>query len=193
MAFLRAASQIVVTSPLGCNGLISIELCRQRGTLCLRCLIRLLRHQMSELLDYPNPFRLPVKVLPEHIDGLQHVNNAVYVQWCEAAAWAHSEHLGLGLSDYKRLDRAMAIAHAEYDYQRPAHLGDELEVCTWLTQSDGRMSMIRRFQLLHGDVTLVRGSWNLVCIALTSGRPARMPADFKAVYEPALVGQNHGG
>ncbi|AFU99209.1 acyl-CoA thioesterase [Simiduia agarivorans] len=141
--------------------------------------------------DYPTPFTQTLVVGEAHIDGLNHANNAVYVQWCEAVAWAHSQALGLSLEDYGRLNRAMAIARAEYDYIRPALLGDSLTLCTWLTHSDGRLSMTRRFQLLRGDTTLMRGLWQLACIDMQSGRPARMPAEFRAVYEPAIVEVAH--
>ena len=59
--------------------------------------------------DRPLPFTLALTPSAEHIDGLGHTNNAVYVQWCEKAGWAHSHALGLSLADYQRLDRAMAI------------------------------------------------------------------------------------
>ncbi len=54
--------------------------------------------------DFPQPFTLPVSPSVNDIDGLNHTNNAVYVQWCEKIAWAHSAALGLDLADYQRLD-----------------------------------------------------------------------------------------
>ena len=74
--------------------------------------------------DHLHPFSQPVSPRPEDIDGLNHTNNAVYLQWCEKVAWAHSEALGLSLADYRRLDRAMAISHGQYDYLLPTVLGD---------------------------------------------------------------------
>lgn len=144
-----------------------------------------------EPFDYPTPFTLPVLAAEAHIDGLQHVNNAVYVSWCEQAAWAHSAALGLGLADYQRLDRAMAIRQAHYDYLLPAQLGDQLTLATWLTASDARLNMTRQFQLLRGAQTLMRGRWQLVCIEMQSGRPRRMPAAFLNAYQPAVVEVSH--
>ena len=139
--------------------------------------------------DYFHAFTMPVSPQREDIDGLNHTNNAVYVQWCERVAWAHSEALGLNLTDYRRLDRAMAIRRGEYDYLLPTQLGDELTLATWLTASDGKMTMERRFQLRRdGDgATVLRGRWDLVCIELSSGRPRRMPAEFCDVYLAAMV------
>ena len=139
--------------------------------------------------DYPLPFTLPAVPLAADIDGLQHTNNAVYVQWCERIGWAHSEALGLSLLDYQRLDRAMAIRHADYDYLLPTVLGEALTLATWLSASDGKLTMERRFQMIRArdQVTVLRGRWELVCIELSSGRARRMPAEFCDIYLPALV------
>jgi acyl-CoA thioester hydrolase len=99
--------------------------------------------------DHPTPFTLPAAPQPQDIDGLNHTNNAVYVQWCEKVAWAHSEALGLALADYHRLDRAMAIRRGEYDYLLPSGVGDTLTLGTWLFRGDGKLTMERRFQLIR--------------------------------------------
>lgn len=139
--------------------------------------------------DLPSPFTLALTPQPGHIDGLGHTNNAVYVQWCEQAGWAHSEALGLSLADYRRLDRAMAIREGHYEYLLPSFEGEALLLGTWLTASDGRLTMERRFQLRRASdgVTLVRGRWALVCIEISSGKPRRMPAAFLDIYDKAVV------
>ena len=139
--------------------------------------------------DCALPFTMRVAPKAGDIDGLNHTNNAVYVQWCERIAWAHSEALGLSLSDYRRLDRAMAIRRSEYDYLLPTVLDDQLTLATWLSASDGRLTMERRFQLLrHRDqATVLRGRWELVCIELGSGRARRMPQEFCDIYLSALL------
>lgn len=139
--------------------------------------------------DYPNPFTQTVQPGADDIDGLRHTNNAVYVRWCETIAWAHSSTLGLDLADYQRLDRAMAIRRGEYDYLLPSVQGDKLLLATWLTGSDGRITLERRFQLIRcsDQATVLRGRWELVCIELGSGRPRRMPAEFSARYLAAIA------
>ena len=142
--------------------------------------------------DLPLPFTRAFTPAAGDIDGLNHTNNAVYVQWCEKTAWAHSEALGLSLADYHRLDRAMVIRHADYDYLLPTQLGEVLTLATWLTASDGKLTMERRFQLVRerDQATVLRGRWALVCIELASGRARRMPAEFCAVYLPAMAGES---
>ncbi len=144
---------------------------------------------MTESWDYPSPFTLALTPQPSDIDGLDHTNNAVYVKWCEQAGWAHSEALGLDLADYRRLDRAMAIREGHYDYLLPSFAGEALVLGTWLTASDSKLTMERRFQLrrVSDGATLVRGRWMLVCIEISSGKPKRMPAEFLTIYDAAVV------
>lgn len=141
------------------------------------------------LWDYSNAFTLPVVPQSDDIDGLKHTNNAVYVQWCEMIGWAHSQALGLSLLDFQRHDRVMAIRRGEYDYLLPTLLHEELTLATWLTSSDGKLTMERRFQLIRNrdQATVLRGRWDLVCIELSSGRARRMPPAFSQVYLAAMV------
>ncbi|HEY0064144.1 MAG TPA: thioesterase family protein [Telluria sp.] len=141
--------------------------------------------------DYPNPFLQTLAPRAEDIDGLNHTNNAVYVQWCEQIGWAHSEKLGLGIDDYRRLDRAMAIRRGEYDYLLPTFAGEALTLATWLVGGDGKLVMERRFQLVRqsDQATVLRGRWELVCIEMSSGRARRMPPEFVAAYVSQVVAQ----
>ena len=42
-----------------------------------------------------------------------------------------------GAEDYQRLDRAMALTHAEYDYLKATREGDKLLIGTWITDWPG--------------------------------------------------------
>lgn len=139
--------------------------------------------------DRESPFIIDVEVAAEDIDGLNHTNNTVYVKWCEASGWQHSCSLGLDLDAYRRLDRAMAIHKAEYEYIKPAMLGDKLKVATWITDSDGRLSMTRKFQInrCSDGKTLLRGQWRVVCIEMSSGKVKRIPPEFIEDYGAVVV------
>ncbi len=139
--------------------------------------------------DLPAPFVMAHQVSEADIDGLQHTNNAVYVQWCEQVSWEHSASLGMDLNRYRELDRAMAVFHAEYDYLQASRLGEELLTATWITHWDQKLSMWRRFQVVRAadGQTLLRGKVKFVCIEISSGKPKRMPAEFIDSYSPAIL------
>jgi len=140
--------------------------------------------------DLPEPFVIDISVNAEDIDGLGHANNAVYVSWLERCAWRHSQRLGLDLAEYRRLDRAMAVVRHEIDYLAAAYEGEELQMATWIVESDQKLRMDRRFQLVRpaDGVTLLRARTTFVCIELSSGRPRRMPVEFIEGYGRALLG-----
>ena len=71
----------------------------------------------------------------------------------------------------------------------PSFEGDALVLGTWLTSGDGKLAMERRFQLRRASdgQTLMRGRWELVCIDISGGRPKRMPPEFIAAYQAAVV------
>ena len=139
--------------------------------------------------DVPSPHVIELSVQEADIDGLNHTNNAVYVKWCEHAGWAHSEHLGISLNDYHTLDRAMAIRHSEFDYLLPTTLGDTILAATWVSASDGKLSMQRRFQVVRASdgKTVMRGLWDLICIEISSGKPKRMPKVFLDAYHSVVI------
>jgi acyl-CoA thioester hydrolase len=139
--------------------------------------------------DLPTPFVIDLQVAADDIDGLGHANNAVYVSWLERCAWRHSQSLGLDLTEYRRLDRAMAVVRHEVDYLASAYEGDELQVATWIIESDQKLRMSRHFQLIRpaDGVTLLRAKTTFVCIELSTGKPKRMPQEFLEGYGPAVL------
>lgn len=144
---------------------------------------------LDSLWDYPDPHILRTQVQAADIDGLNHTNNAVYVDWCQQAAWAHSEVLGLTLQRYRELDRAMAITHSEYHYLQASRAGDKVAIATWIMDWDRKLTMARRFQVIRlaDGVTLLRAGMRFACIELSSGRPRRLPPEFIDGYGPAVL------
>jgi acyl-CoA thioester hydrolase len=134
--------------------------------------------------SYPAPFTYQQVVSKSHIDGLSHTNNACYVKWCEAVAWRHSNALGLDIADYRRLDKAMALHRAEYQYCLPSYAGEELIVATWLTHSDQKLRLERQFQInnLNTGSCIMRAKWWLICVTLSTGKATRFPREFLACY-----------
>ena len=146
---------------------------------------------LTQLWDHPKPHMLRTVVSSEDIDGLNHTNNAVYVKWCEQAAWSHSVALGLDLASYQALNRAMAITYSEYHYLQASRAGEEVAVATWIVDWDKKLTMARHFQVIrvNDGVTLLRANMRFACIDLGSGRPRRLPREFIAGYGPAVLSE----
>jgi len=143
------------------------------------------RAQQSRF-DLPEPHLIEVKVEAADIDAYNHVNNAVYVTWCDRSAWDHSAALGLPISRCLELDRGMAVVRTVITYLRPALLDDVVLVATWLLPSESKLRVRRRFQLVRprDSMTLSRAEVEYVCIELSTGRPMRWPPEFREGYVP---------
>ncbi len=128
-------------------------------------------------------FKLDLTVEAHHLDGLGHVNNVIYLQWMQNAAWAHSHYLGLNLERYQALDTAMVARQHQLTYLSACYLGDELRVNTWLTKNDG-FNLYRQYEFIRlQDNKKVFEAWtHWVCVKMSTGRPVRMPVEFKKAY-----------
>jgi len=134
--------------------------------------------------DHPAPHVIELEVRTADIDAYDHVNNAVYLTWLDRAAWSHSAALGLPLERCVALRRGMAALRTEIDFVRAALLGDRVHVATWIADSDERLRVERRFQVVRAadDITLARARTEYVCINLDTGRAVRMPELFARAY-----------
>jgi len=134
--------------------------------------------------DLPAPYLASLAVAREDIDDYDHVNNAVYMTWCDRAAWDHSAALGLPIEKCLELDRGMAVVRSVIAYLRPAVLGDMIRIATWLLPAEGKLRVRRRFQMRRDadGATLARADIEYVCIELSSGRPTRWPLEFRERY-----------
>ncbi len=129
------------------------------------------------------PFLLPVTVQADQIDGLDHVNNLVYIRWIQDAAVAHSDALGLPLAAYLERRQAFVVRRHEVDYLRSALVGEALEVETRVTHlgpaSSTRQTEIRR---AGGGPPVARAVTGWAYIDLGKSRPVRIPAEVRARF-----------
>ncbi|MEP7702584.1 acyl-CoA thioesterase [Paraglaciecola sp. 25GB23A] len=147
-------------------------------------------HRQPALLwQYANPFINEWRISPEHIDHYGHANNVAYVSQLEQTSWAHSNALGLTIEQYKQLDRGMAISRHEINYLAAAYLHDDIACATWIVECDNRLKLTRAFQFIRraDGLCLLTARTEFVCIALSSGRPKRMPPEFTQPYGQAQI------
>ncbi|WP_170790747.1 acyl-CoA thioesterase [Ruegeria lacuscaerulensis] len=147
-----------------------------------------MNEDISSLADYPNSFWKRFKVTAGDLDGFHHVNNAVYLKWMDATVWEHTRHVGLTEQACLDLNRGMAAVRHEIDYLSSAFLDDEIVVYNWLSVNDERLRCSRLFQMIRlGDSkTILRARSDYVCTNLTTGRPTRMPNEFKTGYKVTI-------
>jgi acyl-CoA thioester hydrolase len=125
-------------------------------------------------------FELTVTALPEDIDRQNHVNNTVYLRWVQDVAVAHWR--ALAPAEAQNAIGWVVLRH-EVDYERPASLGDEILLRTWVGEATRltfeRFTEIRRKQ----DEKILAQARTLWCpINARTGRPTRVSAEVRARF-----------
>jgi acyl-CoA thioester hydrolase len=108
------------------------------------------------------------------LDGMAHVNNAVFLTYMESARLAYFKSLGLGDNPLE----GMILARAEVDFRSPVELGEQIEVGV----RTGRIGT-KSFDLeqeVHADGRLAaEGKFVLVAYDYTTGQSQELPAEWR--------------
>ena len=135
--------------------------------------------------DYKNPHVMKFQVFKEDIDVLGHVNNKVYLDWCELVSWDHSKSLGVTPQTYQELRCACVVVRNKIEYLGSLFENDSIVISTWITDTDSKLKLSRLFQVIRAkdNKTVFRSNVDYACINLDTYRPTRMPDLFKEAYK----------
>jgi acyl-CoA thioester hydrolase len=133
-------------------------------------------------------FKMRRKVAWRDLDSMQHVNNAVYLEYIEecgmqaiaAHRWPWTRMAEQGF--------AIFIRKQQIRYRQPALMDDELEISTWA--SNVRRSTATRHYTIHrvADGTLLGEVHSLgVWVDLETGQPIRIPEQLLADFAPNIT------
>ena len=125
-------------------------------------------------------FNHAVTALPEHIDQLGHVNNAVWVQWIQEVALAHWYSVAdAGHQD----DYIWVVVRHEIDYLRAAVEGETLTGRTWVGEAPKGARFDRHMEFVGADGKVrVRAVTQWAIIDKAAGRPIRVPPEVIAPF-----------
>jgi acyl-CoA thioester hydrolase len=127
-----------------------------------------------------NRFTLTFTALPEHIDVMGHVNNAVWVQWMEAIATAHWE---ADAAPEHRAAYAWVVTRHEIDYRGNIRAGESVTAETTIPAGPNGVRFDRHVEFRNAAgkaIVSAKTTWAMVDIA--SGRIMRVPADVAAAF-----------
>jgi len=126
-------------------------------------------------------FTQPIHVAPADIDELGHVSNQVYLRWVLEVALAHSSHLGWNHAEYTQIGGIFVVRRHELDYLAQVRLGDEVRAETWVP-SWKLASCVRSTEVFRGDQVVLRAATTWAFMALTNGRPIKIPDELRALF-----------
>lgn len=119
-----------------------------------------------------------LKVKPEHIDDLQHVNNVVYLQWVQDIAAEHWFASSAKLSG----DPLVWVAREHrIEYLAPAFLNDDLELKTYVEQMQG-VASIRIVEISRASKVICKCTSQWILVDQQTMRPRRVPQEITDLF-----------
>jgi acyl-CoA thioester hydrolase len=115
-------------------------------------------------------YLLKFQVTKDAIDTLQHVNNAVYVQWMEIVATKHWAFLN---EKQSLTEFVWVVMKHEIDYKNQAFLGDEIIAKTWVGETKG-VTSVRHIEFYKGDTLLVSAKTIWAMLNAKTKKPTRI-------------------
>lgn len=95
--------------------------------------------------DIPSrSFSSPIVVRSYELDGLGHVNNAVYLNYLEYARFNALASGGFPLAEMERRGWAVHVVRIEVDYRRECRFEDRLLVRTWVERFRNSSMILRQ-------------------------------------------------
>ena len=138
-------------------------------------------------VESPKVFTRQRCVNESEIDELGHVSNVDYVRWIQDVARAHSTDVGWDYAAYLELGGVFVVRRHEVDYLRPALLGENVELTTWV-ESWSAATSIRRTNIVRTSdgLVLARAATTWALVSTTNGRPTRIPERVRTAFaEPS--------
>jgi acyl-CoA thioester hydrolase len=136
----------------------------------------------------PAAYKMHYKVAWNDIDRMQHVNNAVYLNYVTECGMQALAEFGWPWERLNALGIAVYLHNLYIQYLIPAVLDEELEITTWI--SDVRRASARRHYAIHrrNDTTLLAQASTLSAwVDLSNGKPVRIPRQLLADLSPLIV------
>ena len=133
---------------------------------------------ISEMNAAPHFF--PIKILPDDIDFMGHVNNARYLSWVQDAVLSHWHKLAP--AEAVAAHGWVALKH-EITYRKPAFLDDDVIANVLLERIQGARAFYETI-VKRGEEVLaeVKSSWCYIDIETL--RPARIGEEIAAFFFP---------
>lgn len=117
------------------------------------------------------------------VDSFGHVNNSVYLKYCEGARNDYMLDRGLTFADFQSWNAGPVLTSALLNFRAPAVTDDELDVQGYLlVDSRIRFHIDHRIVRTRDEALVCEAKLDFAFVDLTTGRPCRIPEAFRAAF-----------
>ena len=128
----------------------------------------------------PRSFECTLQVRGYELDGNNHVNHAVYLNYFEHARFLALEVGGLPLPSLAERGWEIHVVRIEVDYRRPLRLGDRVQLNTWVAEWKTTRRVIRQTATSEGNEVAAAEARVVAVWIGPDGKPMRIPDEGRA-------------
>lgn len=119
------------------------------------------------------------------LDSFGHVNNAVYLQYCEGARNDYMLQRGIQFSDFRSWNIGPILYRAKVDFKRPAHTDNVLRIEGIITfNRKTRFTIDHQIFRTNDDELICLATLEFAFVNLTTQKPCRAPEGFIMAFTP---------
>jgi acyl-CoA thioester hydrolase len=126
-------------------------------------------------------FTTDIIVRSYDLDSYGHVNNAVYLNYLEAARCDLMNQVGMSFNEFKQWEKFPVVADAHLHYRAPAYADDVLTVKTTLAEMR-KASFQMTYEIVNQHGALVLEAEMEFLFLKPNGRPTRVPQAFSDAF-----------
>jgi acyl-CoA thioester hydrolase len=128
----------------------------------------------------PGVFRARRRVKWRDIDRAQHVNNTTYLSYLEDCGIEFVRQEGWPVERMISAGFGIIVRRYRIEYKQPALMDDQLKIATWVSDMK-RATAVRHYTVsrISDGQLLARARALWVWVDLKTGKPIRIPSDFK--------------
>lgn len=131
------------------------------------------------------PYRHPIEVRFRDLDGLGHINNAVYLTYIEQCRTRFFHKVGLsGLDDIRR-NFPLILARTEIDFLMQGSLSDDLVVECWIS-AIGNKSFTQSYAVTSARGVLAQAKAVLVWFDFDANASVTIPDAARKILQSCL-------
>lgn len=121
-----------------------------------------------------------IRVVKEHLDELNHVNNVQYVHWIQDIAREHWRQLA---SEEMVKKYIWFVVNHNITYKNAAMLNDEITIRTHVARTEGCFSIraVKMFNKNTGTI-YVHSETKFCLINIENGKPLRIPEHIENLF-----------
>lgn len=124
-------------------------------------------------------YQKTIKVTIKHLDELNHVNNAVYVQWVQEIAGEHWQNI---TGEKHTKDYYWVVFEHHIQYKKQVFLNEELSAKTYVKSPEG-LKFPRIVEFYRDTELVVSAQTNWILVDGKTHKPMRVPTTFLKLFD----------